>query len=77
MSVNVSVSVVDTKRCEFVTRCEWPRVLHPCVSNPLYLFNPLWGMNEYNHSSLSILSSLFLSLSSLTLNPLGRGVEPF
>ena len=46
MSVNVSVSVVDTKRCEFVTRCEWPRVLHPCVSTPLYLFNPLWGMNE-------------------------------
>ena len=64
MSVNVSVSVVDTKRCEFMTRCEWAKVLHPCVSTPLYLFNPLWGMKEGIIISLSIslLSSLFLSL---------------
>ena len=34
----MSVSVVDTKRCEFVTKYEWPRVLHPCVSTPLYLY---------------------------------------
>ena len=38
MSVNVSESVVDIKRCEFVARCEWPRVLHPCVTTPLYLY---------------------------------------